>query len=170
MHFLIAARTRVNFTSCGPSILHLESIKWFLENQAFSPSYDLAPSPPSHPFRQQVVSLYQSSGVSPVQLTEGRGRRGCGRSQIIRWRESLVLYKSFNALWLLPQQMCFDASFQSRSEQTVHQESAALPNISYNYRLKQSNFSTNLVGSVPWIFLYVKYPFWIINPQHVHKY
>jgi hypothetical protein len=36
--------------------------------------------------------------VSPVE----RGVRGSGRSQIIRRRESLVLYKSFNTLWAQP--------------------------------------------------------------------
>jgi len=45
--------------------------------------------------RQQVVSLSQSSCVSPVELTKGRGRAwGRGRSQFIRRRESLVFYKS----------------------------------------------------------------------------
>ncbi len=44
--------------------------------------------------RQQVVSLYKSSCMSPVELTNGRG--GGDRIQIIWQRESLVLYKSFN--------------------------------------------------------------------------
>jgi hypothetical protein len=38
--------------------------------------------------------------VSPVKLTDGRGEMGRVRSQIIRRRESLVLYKSFNTLWV----------------------------------------------------------------------
>jgi hypothetical protein len=43
--------------------------------------------------RQQVVSLLQSSCVSPFELTGGRGGRGGeGGSQIIGPRESLVLY------------------------------------------------------------------------------
>ncbi len=52
----------------------------------------LLPPSPSH---QQVVSLSQSSCVSLVKLSDGRGGRGWGRSQIIWQRESLVLYKSF---------------------------------------------------------------------------
>jgi len=46
----------------------------------------------------QVVSLSQSSCVSPVELTNWRGREWWARSQIIRPRESLTLYKSFNTL------------------------------------------------------------------------
>jgi hypothetical protein len=49
--------------------------------------------------RQQLVSLSQSSCVSPIELTDGRGKRRT-RSQIMRRRESLVLYKSFNTLCL----------------------------------------------------------------------
>jgi hypothetical protein len=38
--------------------------------------------------------------VSPVELTDRRGMlKGWVRSQIIRPRESLELYKSFNTLW-----------------------------------------------------------------------
>jgi hypothetical protein len=33
------------------------------------------------------------------QLADERGEKGGGRSQIIRRRESLVFYKSFNTLW-----------------------------------------------------------------------
>ncbi len=48
-----------------------ESIEWFIKDQAFSASYDLAP-PPSPPlYRQQVVFFSQSSYVLPVGLTEG---------------------------------------------------------------------------------------------------
>ncbi len=50
---------------------------------------------PSPLFRQQVVSLSQSSFVSPVELTDGEGGGG---EHIIRLRESLVLYKSFNTV------------------------------------------------------------------------
>ncbi len=64
-----------------------ESIERFIEDQAFSPSYDLSPSPPP-----QVVSLSQFSCVSMVELTGGGG----GRSLIIQRQESLVLYKPFN--------------------------------------------------------------------------
>ncbi len=71
-----------------------EGIEWFTEDKAFAPSYDLASSSPIS--RQQVVSLFHSSFMSPVVLTGG-GPRG---SQNIRWRESLDLYKSFNTLWI----------------------------------------------------------------------
>ncbi len=37
--------------------LHIKSTDWFIEDQAFSPSYDLAPPPPPPLSRQQVVSL-----------------------------------------------------------------------------------------------------------------
>ncbi len=48
-----------------------------MEDQAFLGSYDSAPRPP--PPLQQIVSLSQSSCVSPVQLTEGRVGGGGGR-------------------------------------------------------------------------------------------
>ncbi len=70
-------------TTCTVPIVP-DSIQWFIEDQVFSPSYDLA-SLPTHPPSQKVVFLSQSSSVSPVELT------GLGRSQIIRRRESLVL-------------------------------------------------------------------------------
>jgi hypothetical protein len=55
-------------------------IEWLLENQAFLRSYDSAPRPPlPHLHRQQLVSLSQSSCVSPVQLTDGRGGGRGGR-------------------------------------------------------------------------------------------
>jgi hypothetical protein len=47
---------------------------------------------------QQVVSLSDSSSVSPVELTDERGGDEWGRSQIKRRRESLVLNKSFITL------------------------------------------------------------------------
>jgi hypothetical protein len=58
---------------------------------------------PIHPPlpRQHLVSLSQSSRVSPVELTEGRGGKGRAWSRIIRPQESLVLYKSFSTLWTL---------------------------------------------------------------------
>jgi hypothetical protein len=60
----------------------------------------LLPPTPS-PTLSSKISLSQSSCVSPVELTDGRVGRGWKRSQIIRGRESLVLYKSFNTLWKL---------------------------------------------------------------------
>jgi hypothetical protein len=59
-----------------------ESIERFIEDQAFSPSYDLDTPPPSPPpLPQRVVSLSQSSCVSPVELhmtEEGEGGAGGG--------------------------------------------------------------------------------------------
>jgi hypothetical protein len=51
-----------------------------VEDQAFSPSSDLvpSPSPPSPPSRQQTVFLSLSSCVSPVELTDGSGGGGEG--------------------------------------------------------------------------------------------
>jgi hypothetical protein len=54
--------------------------------------------------REQVVSLSQSSSVSLVELTDGKGGgevvvgKEWERSHIIRRQESLVLYKSSNNL------------------------------------------------------------------------
>jgi hypothetical protein len=63
-------------------------------------SYDLAPSLPPPPLsRQQVVSLSQPSCVSPVKAETEGGGEGGAKSEIIRLRESLVLYKSLNTLW-----------------------------------------------------------------------
>ncbi len=62
--------------------------------------FDSSPTP-SPLSRQQVVSLSQSSCVSPIELTDGRGGRGWGRSQNIRKRECLILYKSFNSIWFV---------------------------------------------------------------------
>jgi len=59
----------------------------------------LAPNPISG---HQVVSLSQSYCVTPVELTDGRGGRVGGRSQIIRRLKSRNLYKSFSNLWYTP--------------------------------------------------------------------
>ncbi len=68
------------------------------EGQAFSPSYDLAPPPPPPPSH---VSKFDRRHTGRLRkrdkLLTGGG------SRIIRRRESLVLYKSFNScntLWL----------------------------------------------------------------------
>ncbi len=54
-------------------LLHPESIEIFIEDQAFSMSYDLAPLPPHSPqSRQQVVSLSLYARVSPIELTWAR--------------------------------------------------------------------------------------------------
>ncbi len=77
-----------------------ESIDIFIEEQAFSPSYDLAHLNPPLPPTSHIskFSLSQSLCMSPVELTGEGGVRGWGRSQIIRRRERLVLYKLFNTL------------------------------------------------------------------------
>ncbi len=52
----------------------------FIEDQTFSPSYDLA-SPPTRLIpipRQHVVALSQSSSVSPVEFTDRRSGEGVG--------------------------------------------------------------------------------------------
>jgi hypothetical protein len=36
------------------------------------------------------------------QLADGRGERGWAMSRVIRLQESLVLYNSFNTLWVVP--------------------------------------------------------------------
>ncbi len=53
-----------------------ESIVLYVEDQASSPSSDLAP--PSPLSRVQAVSLSRSSWVSPVEITDGRRREGLG--------------------------------------------------------------------------------------------
>ncbi len=73
----------------GPGLLcSVISMIWFLPSNLLPLSC------------QQIVSLSQSSCVSPFELTDGKGgRRGWGRSRSHRRRESLVLYKLFNTLW-----------------------------------------------------------------------
>ncbi len=62
------------------SLVSPESIDGFIENQAFLLSFDLAPPHPPPPSHQQVVSLYQSSCVSRVELSDGRGGGGGAKS------------------------------------------------------------------------------------------
>ncbi len=85
--------------------LHIpESIEWFIDGhgQAFSRSrsYDLAPFPPPSPVnmtdRRHTGRLRKRDNLLPG---EG-GKGGWARSWIIRPQESLILYKSFNALWV----------------------------------------------------------------------
>ncbi len=68
----------------GPGFL---SVEWF----------GSSPAPFFPHSRQQVVSLSQSSCVSPVELTDGRE---WARRRITWPRESLNLYKSFHTLFL----------------------------------------------------------------------
>ncbi len=64
------------------------SIKWFIEDQAFSLSYDLAPHPPPATSPGSKLSLFLSLPMCRrSSLLTGRGR-GRGRSQIIPRREA----------------------------------------------------------------------------------
>ncbi len=77
-----------------------ESMEWPIEGQAFSRSYDSA-RPPT-PFRllsQQATYSTRRLRKRDNLLTVERGR-GRARSRIIRPKESLVLYKSFNTPWV----------------------------------------------------------------------
>jgi hypothetical protein len=76
---------------------------YIIEDQAFSPSYDLAPYP-SPLSCQQIVSLSQASCVSPMEHSDwkgGRVREGV-RRQTIKRQERLVLYNPFTTLWRAP--------------------------------------------------------------------
>ncbi len=74
-----------------------ESVEWFIEDQAFLPSFDLTPLPP-YPVCNLSLFLTLLGVVARAYWRE-RGR-GWERSQIIRRRESLVLYTSLNTLWV----------------------------------------------------------------------
>ncbi len=75
-----------------------ESIEWFLKDQAFSSSYDLAPPPSSPPSPiRKIDRRHSEDWESEPTCSRGKGE-GCGRSQIVRGRESMVLYKSFSNL------------------------------------------------------------------------
>jgi len=69
--------------------IYQKSIEWFIEGQDFSPSYELAPPP-----------LLSGSclSFSVFLFVGGRAnwRKRGGMSLVIRRRESLVLYKSYN--------------------------------------------------------------------------
>jgi hypothetical protein len=91
----VAYETRIaRHSKEADNIYSAESIERFIDDQAFSPSYDLAPPPPP-----PVSKLDQQHTGRPrmrdTLLTEEGGARVWGRSHIIQWRESLVLYKSF---------------------------------------------------------------------------
>ncbi len=69
--------------------------EWFIEGQAFSQSYDLAPRPPPPPL-PSTSCISVLLGVAGLAYCRKRGRvdemKGGGRSQIIQQRESLILY------------------------------------------------------------------------------
>ncbi len=77
--------------SSGP-----ESFEWFIEDQAFSSSNNLAPSPTPSPVSKLALRLAVCY-TGRANWRDGGG--GWGRSQIVRLWESLVLYKYFNTLW-----------------------------------------------------------------------
>ncbi len=68
-------------------------------------AHDSAPLPSPSPLsRRQVVSLSQSSYVSPVVLTDRRRGGGWARSRVILWREAFLFSISCRG-WIL-----FDSS------------------------------------------------------------
>jgi hypothetical protein len=73
-----------------------------IKDRAFFNSNNMVPLPTPSPCQQVVrISLSQSSCMcrrSSLLTGDGAGRE-LGRSQIIRPRKSLVLYKSFNNIW-----------------------------------------------------------------------
>jgi hypothetical protein len=69
----------------------------FIEDQAFSPWNDLAPSSPS-PVNFDWRHIGRLRKRDDLLMGEGEARR-LERSKIIGRRESLDLYKSFNNLW-----------------------------------------------------------------------
>jgi hypothetical protein len=71
-----------------------ESTECIIESQAFSPSCDLAPPSPV----TYVRPATQRKTEKEKQFADGRVRREWGRSQIIRRRESLLLYKLVDTL------------------------------------------------------------------------
>ncbi len=81
--------------SCRP-----QSIEWFIENQAFLRTYDLAPRPPPSPpppVSKLYICLCLFLCLASRTYWRERGK-GASESQIIRPRESLALYKLFNTL------------------------------------------------------------------------
>jgi hypothetical protein len=82
-------------TGIGPC----RELELFIEDQAFSPSYDWLPSPP--PFSKLVDRRHTGKRRKRDNLLTGEGGEGGKRSQIIRRQESLVRYESFNTLCLV---------------------------------------------------------------------
>jgi hypothetical protein len=69
----------------------------FYRGPGFLPWHVLAPSPLPPPPVVSLLNLYVCRRSS---LLTGEWGRGWGRSQIIRRRENLVLYESFNTLFV----------------------------------------------------------------------
>jgi hypothetical protein len=75
----------------------LDNIELFMEDQAFSLSYELAPNPPPPLlFRQEIVPLSQSTCVSPVELTDkgggGRGAKSYGSDKVWSSLNNFILF------------------------------------------------------------------------------
>ncbi len=82
--------------------------------------------------RQQFVSLSPSSCVSPVELERGQG--GWARSQIIRPRESLALYKLLNILWTTAEKVWASSIiFSSRCRAFARFQSVSTQRSAINY-------------------------------------
>ncbi len=80
-----------------------KEIEWFTEDQAFSPSNDMAP-PPTQPMHSPLPSISSTRTETHWETDKKttcwreRGGREWGRSQIIRQRESQVLYINHSIL------------------------------------------------------------------------
>ncbi len=77
--FGIAHSNTVNSDAPSTSILQSESIEWFLEDQAFSLSYDLAPHQPLPLYRQQVFSFLGLTVCRRSSSRTGSGTEGVGK-------------------------------------------------------------------------------------------
>ncbi len=91
---------QINFRDPTPYLTFIlsrpENIEWFIESQAFSRSYYLAPRPPPP---SSPVSKLDRRHTRRLRKRDNVAGGGWRKSSIIRPQESLVLYKSFNTLW-----------------------------------------------------------------------
>jgi hypothetical protein len=76
-----------------------ESSEWFIEDQAFSPSYDLAPPPSPSPSLSPVRKLDRRHTGRLRKRENFLTREGVGVGGGAKQRESLVLCKLLNNLW-----------------------------------------------------------------------
>ncbi len=86
--FYISTSQKI-YPRIGSTGVRTESIEWLIEGRAFLPSYDLAPPSPPPPF---PPSLCRRTSLLTVE-------RGCGRSQIMRRRESLYYVRVLHILF-----------------------------------------------------------------------
>ncbi len=77
-----------------------DRIEWFIDSEAYLPTYDLAPPPP--PTLLPSVSSTGDTREDWERETSCWLQRGRGTNhyKIIRRRESLDLHNSFNTLWV----------------------------------------------------------------------